>query len=469
MNSQALSQVEAMPDSPHEGPPLIIGYVLKMFPRFSETFILNEILALQQKGAKVHAFSMKEPNEAIRQPDFEKFVGTLHVIPALRGKDAFIHARCHLACFARSPRKYMSTLIFALKRRSRAGWNKFLCAPFIVARSRSLGIEHFHAHFASGPARQAKLASLISGIPFSFTAHAKDLYWTGHQHGKNNKLKKRVRLASFVVTISEYNREFINSLNFKAPRRRMVTVYNGMDLNKWPFLRPRGLPAQSAANERPLILAVGRLVPKKGFGFLMEACRLLKERGVRFQCAIAGDGPEKDSLLASIAAKGIEDVVTLLGSIPQDRLRSQWYPRAAVLAQPSVVCDDGDQDGIPTVIIEALAVGLPVVSTRVSGIGEAVIDGKKGLLIDADRADELADAIERVISDEELAAHLAAHGRSLIETRFDLNNNMKMMINLFSFSARNVARWSDDKFRERVGLPPLLEIANSPAVQDAKA
>ena len=448
-------------------PPLVVGYVLKMFPRFSETFILNEVLALQKRGVRVHTFSMKEPNETIRQPDIAHFEGTQHVIPPLSGAGAWIHARCHLSLVLRSPLRYFRTLIFSLRRGSRAAWVKFLSAPFIAERSRALGIEHLHAHFASGPARQAKLASLISGIPYSFTAHAKDLYWSGHSHGDNNKLKKRVRLASFVVTISEYNRHFINSLNFKVPRRRLVTVYNGMDLNKWPFLRPRGLPVGEELGAPPLILAVGRLVPKKGFPHLLEACRFLKERGVRFRCAIAGDGPERKALRDFIHEHDLTDEVTLLGSVPQDQLRSDWYPRAAVLAAPSIVHDDGDQDGIPTVIIEALAVGLPVVSTPVSGIEEAVMHERTGLIVPAERGDELARAIARIFKSQPLAESLAREGRSLIETRFDLNNNVKLIMNLFEASARKGTRWSDAKFRERVGLPPLAEIAKAASAGDA--
>ncbi len=433
-------------------PPLAVGYVLKMFPRFSETFILNEILELERRGVRVVVFSMKVPNETVRQPGVAAVRGTVHVIPPLRGRGWATHADCHLACFLRSPRRYLATLLFMLQRGSRAARQKFAVAPYIARTARRAGIEHFHAHFASGPARQAKFASLLSGIPFSFTAHAKDLFWSGHSHGNNNKLKKRVRLAAFVVTISEYNRRFIERLGFKVPRRRVVTVYNGLDLQHWDFRRPDGLPVPTAASEPPLLLAVGRLVEKKGFDVVIEACGLMQRRGVVAQCLIAGDGERRRHLEGLIRLHGLRGRITLAGSIPQDRLIEDLYARAAWLVVPSVVCADGDQDGIPTVILEAMAVGLPVITTPVSGIGEAVLHERTGLLVPPGDAPALADALARGLMDRALPGPLARNARRLVERRFNLRNNSKVLIHLMTVSARGGARWSETKLRERCGL-----------------
>lgn len=449
--------------------PLVVGYVLKMFPRFSETFILNEILELEHRGIKVIVFSMKPPDEPMRQPGVAGVRGRIHVIPPRRGSGAWTHLLCHARCLGRAPRRYLRTLHFVTRRGTRAARQKFLVAPFIVDRARQEGVEHFHAHFASGPARQAKLASLLSGIPFSFTAHAKDLFWSGHQHGKNNKLKKRIRLAAFVVTISEYNRRFVHNLGFKVPRRRVVTIYNGLDLAQWPWQRPDGRPLGVEPGRSPLILAVGRLVRKKGFHVLVEACRQLQGDGVPFHCTIVGEGPERQNLEALIRRCGLERRVTLAGAVAQDRLREGYYARAALLAQPCVVDDEGDQDGIPTVILEAMAVGLPVVATSVSGIGEAVIHGETGLCVPPDDPAALASALRELLGSSQLAAGLVAGARRLTEVRFDLRRNARLLMHLMRSAARQTPRWSQAKLRERIGLPPLEEDEEDRPEADAGA
>jgi glycosyltransferase involved in cell wall biosynthesis len=438
-----------------DGIPPRIGYVLKMFPRFSETFILNEILELERRGIPVCVFSMKAPNEPVRQPGVARVRGQIWTIPPWRGSAVGTHLGCHLRCLLGSPGRYLRTFLFAAKRGSSAAWSKFSVAPFIAVRARVAGVEHLHAHFASGPARQAKFASMLSSIPFSFTAHAKDLFWAGHQHGKNNKLKKRVRQAAYVVAISEYNRRFVHSLGFKVPRRRVVTVYNGLDLDRWPFLRPDGQPLGNSDGAPPLILAVGRLVPKKGFDVLIEACRLLAAQGQAFRCVIAGEGPEGPRLRQRIADAQLEAWVELPGSVPQDRLIEGLYRQATVLVQPSVVAADGDQDGIPTVILEALAIGLPVIATPVSGIGEAVVDGETGLLVPPNDDRALHAAIDRILTRRDLRARLASGGRQLAERRFSLRQNVKVLIHLLDHSARGTRLWSRTKLREKVGLDHL--------------
>lgn len=458
----------ARASAPPDARPLTVGYVLKMFPRFSETFIANEIFELESRGLRVVIFSMKPPNENLRQSIAEAIKAERFVIPPLRGRHLVRHARFHLRCMASHPGRYARTLSFTAKRGTRAAWRKFLVAPYIVCQARASGVEHFHAHFASGPARQAKLASLLSGTPFSFTAHAKDLFWTGHQHGENNKLKKRLRCAAFVVTISEYNRNFITHLGFKVPRRRIVTIYNGLDLGRWRFIRPDGLPTNGkGANEAPLILSVGRLVPKKGFNVLVEACRLLRAEGLGFQCAIAGEGPELDSLRDQVARLGLSDEITLLGAVPQTELAKKLYPRATLLVQPSVIAGDGDQDGIPTVILEALALGVPVVATPVSGIGEAVINEETGLLVPPDDVFALASAIRRVIADPALAGTVARGGRAVIEQRFNMKQNAKVLISLFEYAARGKARWSILKMRERVGMEASSDLLQDEAQESS--
>jgi glycosyltransferase involved in cell wall biosynthesis len=416
--------------------PLTIAYVVKMFPRFSETFIVNEILELERLGVKVVIFSMKAPNEPVRQPAVARVRAAVRVLPALGPGSRGLLVRAHMGSLLRHPIRYVRTLAFAKSRKSESAWSKFLLAAWVAREARARGIDHLHAHFASGPARQAKLASMLSGIPFSFTAHAKDLYWSGHRHEERHKLKKRLRLAAFVVAISEQNRRFLENLGFHVPRRKVMTIHNGIDVEAWPYRRTSGRPIlpHSNGDARPLVLAVGRLVEKKGFHVLIEALAQLRERGIAVRAWIAGDGPEKDRLKGLIRGLGLGETVRLLGSVPQDRLIAM-FDQAHVLAQPCVVAADGDQDGIPTVLLEAMAVGLPVVTTDLSGIPEAVRDGVSGLTVPSGDVETFADAIARVIADDALAARLAAQARQTIEERFDLHRSARDLVQLFHWSA----------------------------------
>jgi|GEM_PF-20448 len=400
--------------------PVTVGYVVKMFPRFSETFILNEILEMERAGVRVVIFSMKSPAETIRQPGVERVRAPVVVLSERAAARAPL-VLAHAACALRAPSRYVRTAAFVGARRNESARTKFLHAAILAVEARNRGVSHLHAHFASGPARQAKFVSMLSGIPYSFTAHAKDLYWNGQGHGTAKKLKRRIQRASFVVTISDHNRRFLEGLDARVPPERIVTIYNGLDLEAWPLLRPTGRPAR--AEEAPLILAVGRLVEKKGFHVLLDSLGILRSRGHRFRCLIAGEGPERDRLLAMIEQRGLEPVARILGPVTQDRLVSELYPKAHVLAQPSVVAADGDQDGIPTVILEAMATGVPVVATPVSGIEEAVVHLETGLIVPPGDAPALADALLRVLADDALAARLATGARRLIEERFSLREN----------------------------------------------
>lgn len=424
--------------------PLTVAYVVKMFPRFSETFIVNEILELERLGVNVVVFSMKENDEAIRQPAVARVRAPVRVLPATPSR--YNQLGAHAALFLRHPVRYGRTLLYVRSRGSESAWNKFRVAPWLAREARARGVHHLHAHFASGPARQAKFASMLSGIPFSFTAHAKDLYWSGHRHEDRHKLKKRLRLASFVVAISHQNRRFLENLGFHVPHRRVVTIHNGVDLTAWAFRRPRGRPvppgygpATSANEEPPIVLAVGRLVEKKGFHVLIDAMAVLRHRDERARAWIAGDGPERGRLEQRIDQLGLGSSVKLLGSVAQNRL-VELFDRAHVLAQPCIVAADGDQDGIPTVILEAMAAGLPVVTTSLSGIPEAVRDGATGLHVPCGDSEALADAIHRLIVDEDLAAALAVEARRTVEEGFDLRSSARELVRLFRWSAHDAWR-----------------------------
>ena len=406
--------------------PFRVGYVLKMFPRFSETFIVNEVVELECQGVDVRVFSMKQPTGP-RQADAERVRALVTVLPGAGAGSALRSAGAHLRCLRRNRHGWIRGLSFALGRRDGRALQKFLQAGVVADACARERIGHLHAHFASGPARVAKLASMIAGVPFSFTAHAKDLYWAGHRHEESHKLKKRVRLARFVVTVSHENQRFLHGLGFRVKEGRIRSIYIGLRLADFPFR----LPSERPRSPRPLILGVGRLVEKKGFHVLLEALAILRRRGVNFRCVIAGDGPERERLGRQVAELGLNRHVRLPGAVPLARLRARYYSRARVLAQPCVVAPDGDRDGIPTVLLEAMALGVPVVSTRVSGIPEAMDHGVDGLLTLPGEALPLAEQIEALLSDPLLADRIARRGRTRVETQFDQRVNAGVLRKLF--------------------------------------
>lgn len=417
---------------PWADPPRV-GYILKMFPRFSETFIVNEIVEIERQGMDVRVFSMKRPTGKA-QEEAARVRAAVTILPQHPLSPSARVAGAHIRAFLGNPRRYIGALHFALARRDARALEKFVQAGVVADHARREAIGHLHAHFASGPARVAKLASMISGIPFSFTAHAKDLYWTGHRHEDSNKLKKRIKLARFVVTVSRENQRFLEGLGFRIKEGRIRPIYIGLRLEEFPFRAP----SERSRSPRPLVLAVGRLIEKKGFHLLLEALASLRARGVPFRCVIAGEGPEAAALADRIHTLGLVGAVHLAGAIPLGRLRRRYYSRARVLAMPCIVARDGDRDGIPTVLMEAMALGVPVVSTRVSGIPEAIEDGVDGYLTDPGDVVTLAERIELLLTDPATADRIACAGRLRAERQFDLRPNAGSLRKLF---LRSLAGW----------------------------
>jgi glycosyltransferase involved in cell wall biosynthesis len=258
------------------------------------------------------------------------------------------------------------------------------------------------------------MAKLAGGPPFSFTAHAKDLYTTATRH-----VADRSRAAAFVVTCTEANRRYLASLDGAAAQ----VVYHGVDTARFHSCCRRP--------EAGRILSVGRLVPKKGFEVLIDALQILAVQGFRFECDIIGDGPLHDALARRIDDYGLNEIVRLHGARLQDHVL-EAYRHAAVFVLAPLMTNDGDRDGIPNVLVEAMACEVPVVSTRLSGIPELINHGTEGVLVEPGNAVLLAEAIKLVLSDETLAASLAMAGRRKVEEMFDLHRNTRQLVELFA-------------------------------------
>jgi colanic acid/amylovoran biosynthesis glycosyltransferase len=378
-----------------------VGYVLKVYPRLSETFIVSELLAHQRAGQDVEIFSLRPPGNG----RFHETVGEVGY-PVTYVPSAGLNAETlwdAIRTGSALPGGWA-----ALDGASGADARDVYQALWLAAEARRRGIAHLHAHFASAAAVVSRIAARAAGLSYSVTAHAKDIF---HESVDEDVLGAVLGDATAAVTVSDFN---VGHLRDVAPRARLKRIYNGLELERFPF----SLPAVRSAR----ILAVGRLIEKKGFGDLVEACAILAGEGRRFTCDILGGGPLAGELDRQIAAHGLDGVVHLGGARSQAEVHRAMRA-AAVFAAPCVVGGDGNRDGLPTVLLEAMALGTPCVSTPVTGIPEAIADGETGLLVAEHSPAELAAALARLLDDADLRTRIARAARAHVKRRFDSDRN----------------------------------------------
>ena len=392
---------------------LRVAYLVKTFPRLSETFILNEILGLERLGAEIRIFSLKRPEEGAVHPAVAQVKGAVTYVPALgprfRLRDLGSLILCHLLLAFVGLRRYGAAAKFHFFKRGKSRLKDFLQAGYLAWVLRQEGFEHLHVHFANVPATVAEVVQRFIGIPYTLTAHAKDIYLTpAHQ------LTRKIQSAECVLTCTGYNQRYLADLASGHTPVRLA--YHGIDLSRFGGASNG---STAAGNDLPLILSVGRFCEKKGFKYLIRACRILKERGHRFRCQIVGYGELQKDLERMIVALGLEQCLFLPGTMTQDRLAT-LYPQASMFVLPCLITENGDRDGIPNVLIEAMASGVPVVSTDVSGISELVTNHENGLLVGQKSAIALADAMESLLVGPELRSRLAENGRKTVRQSFTL-------------------------------------------------
>jgi glycosyltransferase involved in cell wall biosynthesis len=292
-----------------------------------------------------------------------------------------------------------------------------------IAGAEKRRVQHIHAHFAWFNCTVALIVAERLGIGYSVTAHAQDIYF------KPENLEEKLTHARFVVTCTEFNRAHIERQFGAAIATKVRVNYHGIRVTEYG-------PAAHPGN-RIGVLAVGRLVEMKGFQFLIQALSILRRHGRSIQCTIAGHGPQFEYLTRLARELGLEQSVSFPGFVPHERLRAM-YAEHAVFVLPSVTTEDGQRDGIPNVILEAMASGLPVVSTINSGIPEAVVHDETGLLVPPGDPDKLADAIEQLCADAGLRSRLAEKGRQAVAAKFDLRRNVEDLCRIFKESVSAV-------------------------------
>ena len=401
-----------------------IAYVLGTFPQASQTFIAREVRGLLRRGVPLMVFALGRRGHSELEPPDREWYDQVRFVPRALAPSV-LTASLHF--LRRDPSRYVRALWLLLRLEHRPRL-LVLRAPVLFLRAawigreieRSGGCRHVHAHFALAQTEVAMAVSGLLGTAFSFTAHARDIYRSP------SALEQKIRSASVVVSCTGYNVEYLQRLCPEMPPTHIQLIHHGVEVDTVP-IRARQARGAAAA---PLILAAGRIVEKKGFDTLVAACRLLRTRGISYSCEIYGSGPGLATLRRDVEHAGLGDAVILPGWASTERLL-EAMSRASVFAMPCRVSKGGDRDGIPNVILEAMSMGVPVVATRVSGIPEAVAHEVTGLLVSPDAPEELADALERVMTNPEVADRFASAACARAHSEFALDVSSARLASLF--------------------------------------
>lgn len=390
-----------------------IAYVLKVYPRFSETFIVTEILAREARGEQIEIFALRHSTDPRVHPELARVNAPLHYVPrpfkASEAWEVLVRAQRVVPDFGAR----MAALLPDLEVSEASEVHQGLDLAASVVEN---GITHLHCHFANLSVKVAEIASRLTGVPYSVTTHAKDLF---HESVSRPRLERTFAHADHVVTISDYNRRFLVQ-NFPTVTDKLHLVYNGLELSRFPY--------QDPATPGPClhVVGVGRLVEKKGFEVLIRAAAVARGQGLQLKVTIAGGGDRAEPLRELADEQGVSDVVEFLGPRTQREI-GQLLRTADVFAAPCVVGADGNADGLPTVLLEAMAIGVPVLATRVTGIPEVVRNGdsaaenqgQTGILLEPGDINCLAQALRKVADPSWARTAIARAARQVVEANFD--------------------------------------------------
>lgn len=406
------------------GDPLHVLYVVSMFPCWSETFIAREINELLQSGVEVHVLSLRPWRESFQQED-QAGIGTRVIYPPglLRCMTATALALIRqpvrtLAGFARSigslwmkPAQLAKTLGTLVRMHG------------VLPAVRDCKPDHIHAHWATYPSTAALFMADLMDISFSFTAHAHDIFI------HDQLLKEKLRRAAFVATVSKFNRTLLLDRYRKADAGKIRIVHCGV--TKEVLNLKRSLPRDPHDEKPARILSIGRLDEIKGFSVLLDACQLLEKSGISFECEIIGDGPQRKKLEKHARRRNLQHKVHFLRALPSEKVY-QLMSVADVFVLACQQAHDGNMDGIPVVLMEAMSIGIPCISTRISGIPELIEHEQNGLLAEPGDSAEISNLIMRLLGDPELATKLATAARETVSKEFNAELETMKLRDLFS-------------------------------------
>jgi len=388
-----------------------IGYVLTVFPKLSETFVMNEMVELMQRKHEISVFSISRPNERIVQPEVNAYnlTAKTHYLPFVSELVPTLSNTISLdATTGKRPEFSAARRLYCVA-----------AARFFSRIVRRLDLDIIHAHFANQATYTAMLMSKYAGIPFTFTAHAIDLF----DNPNVDSMKEKAAKSSAIITISYFNRNYIHKLTGTSLER--IHVVRACVLDKFKDFR-----RETQKGNRRRILTVARLVETKGIRYGILAVKKLTKRFPDIEYRIVGSGPLEAELDFLVKSLNLENNVRMLGELDAPLLVDE-FEKAALFLLPCVRTASGDMDGIPVSLMEAMCLGIPAISTNISGIPELIEDGKSGLLVEQKNAGQLAEAIETLLLDEGFASKIGCEGRKKVEESFNIHNEVGKLLRIW--------------------------------------
>lgn len=410
-----------MPDS------TTIAYIVQIFPYRTETFISREVIALRKAGFNVITLANHAPKkDSINSDDWHLRENTAYVFP-IGLQRVFMIIFAHLMWIITHFSAYIAALRHLLSEESQNPrvWLRnimhFVGGVYLAWTIRNKGIEHLHAHYAINAASMALFMSILLEIPFSMTIH--NIFFTD-----NLLMESKLDRAKFIACISGYSRDYLLNKypEIKILGEKMQIIHCGIPLEKFPFLKSGINP------HNPLqIFCACQLVERKGVRFLIEACNKLKQDNISFRCIIAGNGKELSTLKSLVLSFGLNEHIDFVGTYTQEDLL-HYFEESVMFVLPCVVAQNGDRDGIPVVLMEAMAVGVPVISTHVSGIPELIESGENGLLVEQKDSEALAEAIKTLLYNPELRHILSQSAYTKVYAEYNMEITIQQLIQQFN-------------------------------------
>jgi glycosyltransferase involved in cell wall biosynthesis len=406
---------------------MIIGHLDKMFPLLTATFVYREIQALQAKGINIQTFSIWKPKLCDLSNEAKNFLDNTFYIFPINWIRFFL---THITYFTNRPRIYISVLweyVFKNQKKIKSAIRTFFhfCeAVYLAKEIESKNIKHLHSHFANNSTTIAMIISKLIGISFSFTAHANDIF------ADQILLKKKIYSAKFIITISNFNKKFLNRIIPQHNTSSKIHIVRcGIDTLKFSASKV------CAVKHKPIILSIGRLVEKKGYPYLIKACKILVDKNIDFQCIIIGDGPQKNYLKKLIGVNHLSKFVTLVGVIFQEKIIN-FLNKTDIFVLPCIQSADNDMDGIPVVLMEAMAMKIPVISTHISGIPELIKNMETGLLVPPKNEKALAEGIKFLKENIDLRKKLGDAGRKWVIENYEITKNTDKLYEIYKKNFR---------------------------------
>lgn len=400
-----------------------IAYIVSRFPHLPETFILREMISLEQLGWQIELYPLIIQQQELIHHEARPWLARAHAVPWF----SLDLLTTNMGRLIRHPRQYLSLLWRTLRENFRSP--KFLVralllfprAVWMAAHFKAAGIDHIHAHYATHPALVAWLINQMTGISYSITVHAHDIFV------EKPMLATKIQGSVFVSAISEYNRKYLVDLLGPWVQQKTQIVRCGID----PAYYGNAEQIQSAETDRLEIISIGSLQPYKGHVYLVKACAELHKRRIPFRCRIVGGGDLHPMLERTIREQHLDNMVELMGPRTQDEV-SQLLRTANCYVQPSVITPSGKMEGIPVALMEAMMSGIPAVATSISGIPELVRHGDTGWLVPPEDVEALADALSQIHRDPVEAKKRACSGRRWVLDEFEMSSNAERLSLLFT-------------------------------------